>query len=87
MRALRQIRDIYASAGADDVHEWTPPLLAAISEEKKISVRALMFPNDDMLLARAWAVQAHEVESNVFRATTIKDQVNLAQSYRENAPG
>ena len=67
----------------DDTYSET--LIRAFTDG--VDVMAIEFEDDDDCLVLAWATGAHDLESNKYKASSLKDIVSVAQKYRVRQPG
>lgn len=85
--ALRELKAKFDALGAEerDSLGWSSALLHAITEG--VDVAVIEFPEWDEDVTFAWAVAAHDTESNKYKATTLQDLVGVANRYRKRVAG
>ena len=77
------LREVAGAVTADPERGWSPELLAAIAEGVSCQVVAFAEPEELM----AFNVAAHDVDSNTYKPTSIKNLVCVVNAYRDKIPG
>ena len=85
MTALTRVKSIYSSEEQRAQHEWTQSLVTALTEGVRVTV--LEYPEDDMDLVLAYNVLVHDVETNKYKATNLRDMADVAERFRKRTPG
>ena len=80
--ALRIVQAMYENEATGDI-KWSQPLVRAITIGVNTSVVEFKEP-EEML---AFCVAAHDIDSNKFKATSIKNLVEVARKYQLKIPG
>ena len=86
--ALKQLLEEYQQSLADDTFKeetYSEKLLEALLDG--VDCSAIEFEDDDDGLVIAWATAAHDLESNKYRASTLKDLVAVAALFNKRQPG
>ena len=86
-RSVAARRELAGAFGADSslAQTWSHALVAALTEG--VSVSVVQFPEDDPDLVLAYNATAHDVDSNRFQPTSLKDLVDVARRYQARTPG
>ena len=83
MCALAKVKQIYEDADQCEAHEWTTPLVEALTNCGRVSV--VEYPEDDLDLVVAYNVLVHDVDSNKYKSTSIQDMAAVAERFRAKA--
>jgi hypothetical protein len=84
MARMKELQNEFAKN--DSLAEtWTDALVAAITTGVHVSVVA--FAEDDPDVAIAFNVLAHDVDSNRYKSTSLKNMVDVARRYKARTPG
>ena len=82
--ALRELRDEWKAAADGDDPMFTQALLDAF--EQGVDCQMVAFEDDDDIVF-AWATASHDLESNKFKPSSLRDMVEVARRYRKRVPG
>lgn len=84
--ALMELKNaLEAEKENEDLTIFTDSLLTALTVGVEVSVLQFEELDEDMVVA--WATSAHEIESNKYRPSTIKDLVDVANRFKRKVPG
>ena len=71
--------------GFEDETPWTESLMIALRVGVDVSVIEFDDYDEDVLIA--WAAGLHDVDSNKYKASSLKDLFNVVERYRRKVPG
>ena len=64
---------------------WTESLIMALNDGVDVSV--IEFDDYDEDVVIAWAAGLHDIDSNKYKASSLKDLCEVVQRYRKKVPG
>ena len=83
--ALRELRDEWTSATDADEPMFTQSLIDVF--ETGVDCQTVEFEDDDDDIVLAWATSSHDLESNKYKPSSLRDMVEVARRYRLRVPG
>ena len=85
MSALARLKKIYEDPDQRDSHEWSTSLVEALTDGVRVNV--LQYPEADYDLAIAHNALARDVDSNKYKASSLRGMADVGERFRRKVPG